>query len=150
MAAQTPSILSQIPFGGYQKKAFIKETISNFFHGDKKSSVQKHAEGLQTSVPNETPAQLAQRMSTGNVNVNKLLNTAVDYPWKSTGFPGPIVRGAARMLKNQYQANPASINPYLESLKKMPKEKVESIITANPDAFKGVSNRVPGVIPRVA
>lgn len=114
------------------------------------SFLPKAAESLSTSVPGETPSQLADRMAAGKINIGKFLNTAVGYPWKSTGFPSFVVRGAAQMLKGKYEANKSNLDPYLESLRKMPKEKIESVINANPDAFRGVSNQTTSFIPRIS
>lgn len=88
---------------------------------------------LNTSVPGETPMQLASRLVTGNINKDRFFQNAESHSWKGLPVPSFLVR---KVLSSAKQ-NP---EPYLNSLKKVPKEKIVDIITKNPEAFKTVQN----------
>lgn len=102
----------------------------------KKSNVQLPQ--LQTSIPNETPENLYNRIVSRKVNVDQFFNNATKHSWDIPGIPGFLARTVARKAEK----NP---DPYLKSLvDKVPKNRVIDAIKRNPDAFKNVSNKITG------
>jgi hypothetical protein len=104
----------------------------NYF-GKNKNAVQ-----LSTSVPNETPENLYNRIVSKNLNIGQFFNNAVKHNWDIPGVPAFLARTVARKAEK----NP---DPYLKSLiNKVPKNTVIDAIKRNPDAFKNVSNKITG------
>jgi len=99
---------------------------------------QKIAADLATTVPNETPENLYNRIVSRKVNVDQFFNNATKHNWDIPGVPGFLARTVARRAEK----NP---DPYLKSLvDKVPKNTVIDVIKRNPDAFKNVSNKITG------
>jgi len=98
-------------------------------------ALYKKSVELKTSVPGETPEQLATRLASGNINKQQFFQNAKQHKWNIPGVPfaNTVVQNAIPRI----QKNP---QPYLESLKKVPKQKVVDIISKNPGAFKMVNN----------
>lgn len=93
--------------------------------------MDKKSNQLQTSVPGETPAQLAARLVSGKINKDKFFQNAGSHSWKGLPVPSFIVKKVLSSAKE----NP---EPYLNSLRKVPTEKIVDIITKNPEVFKTV------------
>lgn len=96
---------------------------------------------LNTSIPGETPIQLAERLVSGRINKDKFFQNAQSHSWKGLPVPSFMVR----KVLGSAQQNPG---PYLNSLKKVPKDKIVDIISKNPEVFKTVQ-RV-SFLPKVA
>lgn len=88
---------------------------------------------LNTSIPGETPVQLAQRLISGNINKDKFFQNAESHAWKGLPVPSFIIK---KVLSSAKQ-NP---EPYLKSLQKVPTNKIVDIISKNPEVFKTVKN----------
>lgn len=100
--------------------------------------LNKIAAELSTTVPNETPENLYNRIVSKKVNVDQFFNNATKHNWDIPGIPGFLARTVARKAEK----NP---DPYLKSLvDKVPKNTVIDVIKRNPDAFKNVSNKITG------
>jgi hypothetical protein len=95
--------------------------------------VDKKSVELQTSIPGETPVQLANRLVSGNINKNKFFENAQSHSWRGLPVPSFLVKKVISSAKE----NP---EPYLRSLQKVPKDKIVDIISKNPEAFKTVQN----------
>jgi hypothetical protein len=104
----------------------------------------KRAVELKTSVPGETPEQLASRLALGNINKQQFFQNAKEHKWNIPGVP--FANTLVQKTLPKIEQNP---QPYLDSLKKLPKGRVVDVISKNPDAFKMVNNN-NAVQPKVA
>ena len=99
---------------------------------DKKSNI------LQTSVPGETPAQLASRLLSGKIDTSKFFQNAESHSWKGLPVPSFMVRKVLSSAKSDP-------TPYLRSLQKVNKDTIIKTIQNNPEVFRSV--KAPSFLP---